>query len=65
MNDDFEAILRLSDNSSTLILDKVWHVAIATNCDLCFTNYPVGLFYMEWGETCFYGGISKRAWNFS
>ena len=32
MNDDFQAILKLSHNSNTLIFDKVWHVAIATNC---------------------------------
>ena len=29
MNGDFQAILKLSHNSNTLILDKVWHVAIA------------------------------------
>ena len=45
MNDDFQAILKLSHNSNTLILDKVWHIAIATNCHLSFTNYPVGLLY--------------------
>ena len=42
MNDDFQAILKLSHNSNTLILDKVWHIAIATNCHLSFTNHPVG-----------------------
>ena len=36
MNDDFEAILKLSNNSNTLILDKVWHTAIATNCHFKF-----------------------------
>ena len=45
MNDDFQAILKLSHNSNTLILDKVWHIAIATNCHLSFTNYPVRLLY--------------------
>ena len=45
MNDDFQAILKLSHNSNTLILDKVWHIAIATNCHLSFANYPVGLLY--------------------
>ena len=45
MNDDFQAILKLSHNSNTLILDKVWHIAIATNCHLSFTKYPVGLLY--------------------
>ena len=45
MNDDFQAILKLLHNSNTLTLDKVWHVAITTNCDLSFTNYPVGLVY--------------------
>ena len=39
MNDDFEAILKLSQNSKTLILDKVWHIAIAANCHLSFTNF--------------------------
>ena len=29
INGDFQAILKLSHNSNTLILDKVWHVAIA------------------------------------
>ena len=38
MNDDFQIILKLSHNSNTLTLDKVWHVAVATNC-------PVGLLY--------------------
>ena len=42
MNDDFQAILKLLHSSNTLILDKVWHIAIATNCHLSFTNYPVG-----------------------
>ena len=42
---DFQAILKLSHSSNTLILDKVWHIAIATNCHLSFTNYPVGLLY--------------------
>ena len=32
MNDDFEAILKLSDNSNTLILDKVCHVVTDCNC---------------------------------
>ena len=45
MNDDFQAILKLLHSSNTLILDKVWHIAIATNCHLSFTNYPVGLLY--------------------
>ena len=45
MNDDFQAILKLSQNLNTLILDKVWHIAVATNCYLSFTNYPVGLLY--------------------
>ena len=45
MNDHFQAILKLSHNSNTLILDKVWHIAIATNCHLSFTNHPVGLLY--------------------
>ena len=45
MNDDFQAMLKLSHNSNTLILDKVWHIAIATNCHLSFTNYPVRLLY--------------------
>ena len=45
MDDDFQAILKLSHSSNTLILDKVWHIAIATNCHLSFTNYLVGLFY--------------------
>ena len=43
MNDDFQVILKLSQNANTLILDKVWHIATATNCQLSFTNYPVGL----------------------
>ena len=30
MNDDLQAILKLSHNSNTLILEKVWHIAIAT-----------------------------------
>ena len=42
MNGDFQAILKLSHSSNTPILDKVWHIAIATNCHLSFTNYPVG-----------------------
>ena len=41
MNDDSQVILKLSQNSNTLILDKVWHIATATNCHLSFTNYPV------------------------
>ena len=45
MNDDFQAILKLSNSSNTLIFDKVWHTAIATNCHLSFTNYPEGLLY--------------------
>ena len=45
MNDDSQVILKLSQNSNTLILDKVWHIAIATNCHLTFTNYPVRLLY--------------------
>ena len=45
MNGDFQVILKLSQNSNTLILDKIWHIAIATNCHLIFTNYPVGLLY--------------------
>ena len=45
MNDDSQAILKLSHNSNTLILDKVWQIAIATNCHLSFPNYPVGLLY--------------------
>ena len=50
MNDDFQAILKLLQNSNTLILDKVRHdkvrhIAIATNCHLSFTNYRVVLFY--------------------
>ena len=45
MNDDFQAILKLSQNLNTLILDKVWHIPVATNCYLSFTNYPVGLLY--------------------
>ena len=45
MNDDFQAILKLLHNLNTLILDKVSHVAIATNSHLSFTNYPVGLLY--------------------
>ena len=45
MNDDFQAILKLSHNSNTPILDKVRDIAIATNCHLIFTNYPVGLLY--------------------
>ena len=43
MNDNFQAMLKLSHNSYTFILDKVWHVAIATNGHLSFTYYPVGL----------------------
>ena len=42
MNGDFEAILKLLQNSKTLILDKVWHIAIAANCHLSFklsTNF--------------------------
>ena len=45
MKDNFQAILKLSHNSNTLILDKVEHVAIATNCHLSFINYPVVLLY--------------------
>ena len=45
MNDDFQAILKLSHNSNTLILDKVWQVAIATKCHFKSTSYPVGLLY--------------------
>ena len=45
MNVDFQAILKLPDRSNTLILDKVWHIAIGTNCHLSFTNYPVGFLY--------------------
>ena len=45
MNDDVQAILKLLDSSNTLILDKVWHNPIATNCHLSFTNYPVGFLY--------------------
>ena len=45
MNDGFQAILKLSHNSSTLILDKVWNSAIAINCIFGFNNYPVGLLY--------------------
>ena len=43
MNDYFQAILKLLQNSNTLI--QVWHIAIATNCHLSFTNYPMGLLY--------------------
>ena len=32
VNDDFQAILKLSRNLNTLILDKVWNVVIATTC---------------------------------
>ena len=46
MNEDFQAILKLSHNSNILILNKVLHIAIATNCLLSFTNYPVGLLYI-------------------
>ena len=45
MNDGFQAILKLLDSSNTLILDKVWHIPIATDCHLSFTNYPVGFLY--------------------
>ena len=45
MNDHFQAILKHFHNSNTLILDEVWHIAIATNCLFSFTNYPVGLLY--------------------
>ena len=45
MEVDFQAILKLPDRSNTLILDKVWHIAIGTNCHLSFTNYPVGFLY--------------------
>ena len=31
MNEDLQTILKLSHSSNTLILDKVWHVAKATN----------------------------------
>ena len=64
MNDDCQAILKLSHSSNTLILDKVWHIPIATNCHLSFTNYPVGFLYSKRGETSFHGGISKRAPTF-
>ena len=36
MNDDLQAILKLSHNWNTLIVDKVWHVAMATNCHFKF-----------------------------
>ena len=45
MNDNFQAMLKLSQNSNTLILDKVRHIAIATNCHLSFTNFSVVLIY--------------------
>ena len=45
MNDDSQFILKLSQNSNTLILDKVWHIAIATSFHLIFTNYPVRLLH--------------------
>ena len=45
MNDDSQVILKLSQNSNALILDKVWQIVTATNCNLSFTNYPVGLIY--------------------
>ena len=45
MNDDFQAILELSQNSNTLILDKLRHIVIATSCHLSFTNFPVVLIY--------------------
>ena len=45
MNDDSQVILKLSQNSNTLILDKVWQIVTATNFNLSFTNYPVGLIY--------------------
>ena len=45
MNDDFQAILKLLQNSNTPIPDKDWHIAITTNCHLSFPNYPVGLCY--------------------
>ena len=38
INDNFQAIQKLSHNSNTLILDKVWHTAMATNCLFSFTN---------------------------
>ena len=46
MNEDFQAILKLSHHSNTLILNKVLHIAIATNCFLGFTKYPVGLLFI-------------------
>ena len=45
MNDNFQAILKLLHSSNTVIFDKVWHIAIATNCHLSFTDYPVRLLY--------------------
>ena len=36
INYDFQAILKLSHNSNTLVLDKIWHVTTATNCQLNF-----------------------------
>ena len=50
MNDNFEWLNFeshewLSHSSNKLIFDKVWHIAIAANCHLSFTNYPVRLLY--------------------
>ena len=36
VSNDFQAILKLPHNLITLILDKVWHVVIATNCHFKF-----------------------------
>ena len=57
---------RFSSNTKTLykVLDKVRDIVVATNCHLSFTSYPMGLLYKWRGETCFHGGISKRAWTF-
>ena len=55
MNDDFQAILKLSHNSNTLILDKVWHIAIATNCLFSFTNY-LGKSWQKLGK---FGKVAK------
>ena len=41
----FSSNTKILDRSNTLILDKVWHIAIGTNCHLSFTNYPVGFLY--------------------
>ena len=43
MNGDFQAILKLSHNSNALILDKVGHVAIATNCHFKFYQLSSGI----------------------